>query len=56
MKDNHVFFSTKMPVDLRDWIKELAAKHRRSVNSELIVILEEFRRKQEEELAVEATR
>lgn len=37
-------FALRMPPDVRDWLKAQAAEHRRSLNSELLMILDEVRR------------
>lgn len=37
-------FGLRMPPEVREWVKQQAAANRRSLNSELLVILEEVRR------------
>jgi len=37
-------FALRMPPDVRDWIAEQAAANRRSLNSEILTIMEEVRR------------
>lgn len=37
-------FGLRMPSEIRTWLEEQAAANRRSLNSELLVILEDVRR------------
>lgn len=42
-------FGVRIPPDLREWIKQQAVANKRSLNSEVLVCLEEVRRMREAE-------
>lgn len=41
-------FGLRMPIEVRRWLEDQAVAHRRSLNSEILVCLEEVRRMQQE--------
>ncbi len=41
-------FGLRMPPEVRKWLEDQAAAHRRSLNSEILICLEEVRRMRQE--------
>lgn len=44
MKPNEVTHTVRFPKELYDWLKAIATQDKRSINAEVMHILEEYRR------------